>query len=120
VGVPGGATVDVVLLLVVGVGAVVVVVDDEGMVVGVDVLVVVVGVRIGRDSDSLRLRSSPAHCVVRSGTAPTARVLLTSVAVRLVGSSSDCRASGVPPVAAAFAMGGRHVRASAVARSESW
>lgn len=101
VGVPSGATVVVVLLPVVVVGAVVMVVDDAGTIVVVVVLVVaaVVG-RIGRESARLRLRSSPAHCVVPSGTAPTVGVLSTSVAVRPVGSGDDCRDSNIPPTVA--------------------
>jgi hypothetical protein len=105
-GVPGvaGATVVVVvvlvLALVVGVGAMVVVVDVAGTLVVVDVVVVVVGGRIGKDSAWLRVCSLPAHCVVPSGTAATSRVLSTSRAVRLVGSRSDCGDSGVPPTVA--------------------
>jgi hypothetical protein len=101
VGVPGGATVVVVLLPVVVVGAVVMVVDDAGAVVVVGVLVVVAVVgRSGRDSARLRLRALPAHWVVPSGTAPTVRVLSTSVAVRPIGLGDDCWDSDLPPTVA--------------------
>ena len=95
--------VDVVDSVVVDVDVEVVAVDDEVDAGTVVVVVVVVSLglgRIGSDSALLRPRSSPAHCFVPSWNARTSRSSSTSLAVRVVGSSCESRASGVPPTVA--------------------
>ena len=79
----------VVVVVVVSVVAVVVVVGMVDVVESAATVVVVVVVargRIGNDNAPLRSPSSPAHCFVPVGIAPTSRSSSTSLAVRLPGS----------------------------------